>query len=744
LSIAVNKTTLSIGSLVPGGSAKTDNLVITTTTENPTGYTTTISTNSSTETCLRRPSDSTTCATAAKTITPVSGSVSAAGVVSPSTLAPNQWGASLDPFFINPDPGDDSAWFAIPNNTAPGMIKDSAVATSTTGETQTVTIGAKADYTLPATAAGDEYRNTLVITVTANAGTLPTPTITNISPNTGYTTGNEEIIITGTGLDTAYQVFIDLDNNGDQDTGEECDNANIDSDTQIICDTPTATTVGTYDVVVKTWGGVAILADGFTYESNICRNADLYSKCVVELDVNMIPITYTGNITAPEWRKADVSLAGDWYDYENQKWANAVTVKAADGTKTLADYQTDPTGTVIEEDDILGYFVYIPRYAYQVQRFSPSDPPSCGPAATNNPGTCSTTLADGLYGPRNFNIKFQKSTDPVLIPAQTGDWATHPAFEFVTGGVTKHLNGLWVGKFETTGSSGALTIKPNQTSLRSQTVSLQYDQAKRIGAIDSVAESYGGSSYLNNAGTGAIPQNQHNLNQAKSHMLTNRDWGAAIYLATSVYGAGDQTFADGANLNDYGVVGKNANSDYITGCGRYDSHSDASSYAGGTTCSNGGTDSSYYTDHGKQASTTQNVYGIYDMVGGSYEYTMSNYDSTNGSAGFSSTAMPDGSYINKYLTINGFTGSGYYTNFNVCTFATCGGQGLYETTFVAPVSNYFQSWSRDVSYFVYSSYPWARRGGDYSNTYGAGLFDSSSNTGASYSDYGFRVGAGVF
>jgi hypothetical protein len=129
------------------------------------------------------------------------------------------------------------------------------------------------------------------------------------------------------------------------------------------------------------------------------------------------------------------------------------------------------------------------------------------------------------------------------------------------------------------------------------------------------------------------------------------------------------------------------------------------------------------------------------MVGGAYEYTMSNYGSTAGSAGFST--LPAGSYINIYPSAT-FTNNNYYTNYNQCTYDLCGGQGLHETTFVASVSSSHQSWSRDYSSFVNSSYPWARRGGYYGSTYNAGLFGSYSVTGAANSGYGFRVGAGIF
>jgi hypothetical protein len=193
------------------------------------------------------------------------------------------------------------------------------------------------------------------------------------------------------------------------------------------------------------------------------------------------------------------------------------------------------------------------------------------------------------------------------------------------------------------------------------------------------------------------------------------------------------------NLNDYGVVGKNANSDYATGCGRGTTHSDNDSYAGGTTCTptSDNVNRSYYTPLGLETSTTGTVYGVYDMVGGAYEHTVSNSNSTAGSSGFST--LPNGSYGVNYP----FGGTNF-TNFQQCTFATCGGQGLYETTFVTAVSNSNHSWSRDSSYFVRSSNPWALRGGRCVNSYGVGLFYSDYYSGGAYSYSGFRVGLGEF
>ncbi len=47
-----------------------------------------------------------------------------------------------------------------------------------------------------------------------------------------------------------------------------------------------------------------------------------------------------------------------WYDYENQEWANAVI---------LRDGKADPgENEPIEENDIESYFVWIPRYRYEI------------------------------------------------------------------------------------------------------------------------------------------------------------------------------------------------------------------------------------------------------------------------------------------------------------------------------------------------------------------------------------------
>ncbi|MDR1300676.1 MAG: hypothetical protein LBK50_03130, partial [Candidatus Nomurabacteria bacterium] len=87
---------------------------------------------------------------------------------------------------------------------------------------------------------------------------------------------------------------------------------------------------------------------------------------IVDLDPNLIPIVYGATGT----EGSDVAST-EWCNYDEQKWCNAVSVSSS----TLSAYQSDPIGTAIMEEDILAYWVYVPRYAYEVQRNDAVDEP---------------------------------------------------------------------------------------------------------------------------------------------------------------------------------------------------------------------------------------------------------------------------------------------------------------------------------------------------------------------------------
>ena len=279
----------------------------------------------------------------------------------------------------------------------------------------------------------------------------------------------------------------------------------------------------------------------------------------------MIPIAYDGS----KWVKADVYGAyNNWYDYGNQKWANAVMVTSA----TRDTYMNASKGTTIPENDILAYFVWIPRYKYKLFN------------ATYKSGTSAqvidVTFENGTSTTGTVTCTYASNGAETCQNKANGNWYTHPAF---TLGDTE-LEGIWVGKFETTGTTSAPTVKPGVQSLTSMTVANMYSTGKLFRTMD----------YLTINGA----------NESDSHMMKNIEWGAVAYLKQSNYGLG---------ITDIGI-----NS--------------------GGTITGGGTGTSYTTNTSQ--STTGNITGVYDMSGGAYEFVMGNYKKTAGSSELAVSGVP--------------------------------------------------------------------------------------------------------
>ena len=400
-------------------------------------------------------------------------------------------------------------------------------------------------------------------------------------------------------------------------------------------------------------------------DPTVCKSGDPKNDCQVDLDANMIPVKYTGSTTNAQWtslaKPEDSSNQGEWYNYNNKQWANAVTVK--DPSKYKGQTR------VVDQSDILGYWVYIPRYAYEVMRRDGTDKPV--PAqnflihfekktdAKRRPAACSTTGKD---------YRTQCDLDRSYIkgqPSNQGTWATHPAFTFGT----KELNGIWFAKFETAWNDPQLTVLPGQSygNYMHSDIGDHYSAAKSLGVYD--PQNVGGRSVF-------TTQNSHHLAKLSSRMVNNNDWGAATYLSASKYGAG----YNGVQINP---------EQYNAG-------------------------HNYNTNDGQLTSTTNNPTGIYDMSGGGWEYVAASYTTNLNESGvsdeygdyFGAKAHPP--YVNTYN----------FSNPNSCTFSTCGGQALYETS----------QWS--CTSFVTSSLPWFGRSGYYSNGSCAGLFYADSYFGA--------------
>ena len=461
-----------------------------------------------------------------------------------------------------------------------------------------------------------------------------------------------------------------------------------------------------------------------------------------DLDDGMIPVVISNNGIATTVSKDD----NNWYNYNDKEWANVVLVN----NNSRANY-LNTSGVTVNEDDILAYYVWIPRYSYRIPIVSCStisnptydDYPSCyiyvlsdndktslinwfhefisaelnanytleqatqdvntgmknGSFTVTGVGELLFTDMIGFYneendpdityttefdssnnftGPREIDIVFENKT----ATKQNGDaidtYHTHPAFTF--GGV--ELNGIWVGKFETTGSASVPTVKGNNASLVNQNVSTQFTTAQKLGT-----SAYGSTSKVD------------------SHMMKNSEWGAVAYLSHSKYGTNKEI-----RINNYN------NNGYLTGCGANTENEDESNTCGIVY----GKDTSY------PQSTTGNVTGIFDMSGGAWEYVMGYYSgasttwgatSISNYAGFSN--KPDSKYFDDYTTIVPKT---------ACNGGICYGHALSETS----------SWYGDNPVFVGADIPWLLRGGSYDYGVRAGAFAFDPNGGGE-SINSFRV-----
>ena len=405
------------------------------------------------------------------------------------------------------------------------------------------------------------------------------------------------------------------------------------------------------------------------------------------LDDGLVPIVFdTSNGTAI---KTVSSMDSSWYNYNNKEWANAVLVKES-GTKTRAYYKANP-GVAIDESDILAYYVWIPRYKYKIWKTGFS--------------------ANGKE--QTIDIQFE-SADTISTGTTVGSYITHPAFWWDndsdgTRDSGEELAGIWVGKFETTGTADSPTILPNVTSLRNQKVSIQFATAQKLGGT-----TYGVSSNVD------------------SHMMKNSEWGAVAYLSHSKYGANREIYINNSSGYYTGRSGGNVGGSTAINTVYTDQTSTTQyniygfyTWDGFLLNYNTNTKSST-RDLTKVGSTTGNMTGVYDMSGGAWEYVMGYYSGASDTFGATSssnyagfTSALDSKYWDEYTTTNVLT---------ACNGEICYGHGLSEV----------YNWYGDFAYFVYANGPWSARGGLFNNGAIAGAFNSNGSNGNASYNSGFR------
>ena len=426
----------------------------------------------------------------------------------------------------------------------------------------------------------------------------------------------------------------------------------------------------------------------------------------------LIPVVY--NETTAKWVKADITSSTStygWYDYTQKKWANAILVTETN----RSTYQSATAGTEITDSDILAFYVWIPRYKYKVWNINKVIGTDSYNAQTTGidivfeSGTASTGTIFCTY---SFAAPSTEAGSPnETCTGSNGDYYTHPAFTFGDN----QIKGFWIGKFELSsetptatfggGSSTTLTtrILPNVDSWRNNSLS----------NFNTVIQSM--QTTNNVYGLGA------DKSLADSHMLTNMEWGAVAYLTNSNYGR-----CSGGSCTE--VTINNCNTS-ITGIGG----DTVSAAASSTTCT---TDANKYNGaKGVLASTTGNVYGVYDMSGGSEEYVMGNMSSTadtytfySSNAGFSSSWYSNygnQKYINTYAKDKGsldYDHTAFQIAYNRARLGDATGE-------VVSSSGGLGGWYSDSARFPYFAYYWFLRCGYYEDGSNAGVLGFYSSNG---------------
>ena len=401
---------------------------------------------------------------------------------------------------------------------------------------------------------------------------------------------------------------------------------------------------------------------------------------------NLVPIKIASDGTVS---KADITK--EWYSYANKEWANAVILK--DETKTYNNGETIP------EDNIESYFVWIPRYKYQI--FDEGN-------------------YTGLTGIQNktqtINIIFENKDTTPSNGTTKGTWLTHPAF------TSFDSNGFWVGKFETGYDKAASTAAAEVNSINTSKIIIKPNVYAWRGVT-----------------VGNMFKNSYDYNRnLDSHMMKNTEWGSVAYLQHSIYGS--DTSMRTNNSTAY-ITGYAARIEPTKG---YSSSSiDGNRFESTSLGKDGTYIVNYLNSNSIVASTTGNRSGIYDMSGGAWEYVMgytTGASKVGGSSGITSiysSFFTDNNYTKYWDKYTSTTNTQY--NNRILGDAT-GEMGPFGSEKDPDgTTRQKSSWYGDYAHFALSSNPWFLRGGGWQSGTVSGIFAFYYSTGGAFPYHSFRI-----
>ena len=468
---------------------------------------------------------------------------------------------------------------------------------------------------------------------------------------------------------------------------------------------------------------VAVVNDSNSHVDNSGANPPVMAS-------GMIPVYFSSENGDNAWYKADITNKSDvyyWYDYNRFMWANVALVK----NSTREEYYSAPLGTRVNDEDIIAFYVWIPRYEYFI---------------------------DGTYGKDGANVNLPGEIEVNFIRKNiTGinnhddkDWRVATAFTFGSD----ELDGIWFAKFEMSSSDtkGYMYnndyvpyIVPNVNPLTTSRDISIYNLYSHI------------SEYMNGTKGDSIYGLSSDTYTVDSHMLKNNEWGAVAYLSQSKYGKYGNS--DYTSIYKEIYINNRQNSSGVTYTGSSAGVPAKNSTSTTSRCSENANSSSscfnYYVvgsiekdgdviPHvGVGASTTGTVYGVYDMSGGQAEVVMGLVYNTNTETLCGNTLAYSGDeannnssfrsgfkgYYYSYITqssgqvnCNDTNGSNfpsdskyyslYFNRRSIQNLLVCGTSPSNRKDCFSEAMNETKGWYGNVYEAAYSNIPWYVRGGN--------------------------------
>lgn len=452
----------------------------------------------------------------------------------------------------------------------------------------------------------------------------------------------------------------------------------------------------------------------------------------------LIPIVYEEDGKINENFKME-----EWYSYtkENKKWANAITKD--------------------ENSNITGYYVWIPRFAYKIIYNNENDKSLGGKIDIKFLIGNSDQYVDDDGKVKSAAHTKEKNEE------KNNDYVVHPSFiadtqnGYKNNGWSSEIEGFWISKYPATYQQTSINDKSitdekrnkivytnNSYSIVADENNQYFDEDNIYGKITNKTKiSYPTFMPLSviytkiNIGDAtnlskqiAKDNNFYNLKNMDSHLVKISEWSAVAYLTQSEYGHGNNM-----KINNYFSLDEMYDSiqvNRISGISQSKKSEDLFNIANENI-----NDMSYYnTEDGKKASSTGNIYGIYDIAGGVNEFLACYIKNNNKNIEKNGNANGKYKFFNenntRYITNYPFNNEKDTIKLNLEEYLNSG--NYYGDSIKEMTNERMETWGAYLNYPYRESAFFCKSGAPFINV-NFGLFAISRTKGEISENDGFRV-----